>query len=258
MDLREIPEREFARHPWETARLRFFSGLLRSQQLLDSPVSVLDGGSGDAFFAGELAAALPAGSHITCFDINYTDTFLAGAATRDGRIRFTRDQPRKTFDLLLLLDVLEHVPDDRGFLSGLVERNVRRGGHALMSVPAHMNLFTRHDVRLGHYRRYDAAKLRRLAVDSGLQPVVNGGLFHSLLLPRALQKLGELARNVNTVPEPELSLAGDTALASWKGNPVTTGLLTTAMRVDNAVSGIAARVGLGLPGLSTWMLARKT
>ena len=256
MDLIELPGQPFPRHPWELARARFFCDVVLDGNL--SVKRVLDVGSGDGFLARQLLRRLRGHSRVVCFDVNYSDAFLTNPpGPFDPQLTFTATRPEGTFDLLLLLDVAEHVPDDRSFLSDLVTRNLSHGGHLLISVPAHMALFTRHDLRLRHYRRYTPESLRSLVVASGLAPLRSGGLFHSLVLPRGAQKLAEIARGIRSRPDLDSALSGESDAASWTAGRVPTALMNGALRVDNAVSKAAARLGVNLPGLSTWMLAGK-
>ena len=64
-------------------------------------------------------------------------------------------------DLFLLMDVLEHVADDRAMFARLVEA-ARPGAHFVLTVPADMALWSEHDQSFGHYRRYDGPTLQRV------------------------------------------------------------------------------------------------
>lgn len=64
------------------------------------------------------------------------------------------------FDLVLMLDVLEHFDDDVAVLNG-VRPLLRPGGAILVSVPAFQALFSAHDEVLQHRRRYSMSMLRR-------------------------------------------------------------------------------------------------
>ncbi len=258
MDLSEIPAGSFARHPWEVARARFFGAQLRALVTDGRPLSVLDVGAGDGFLAEHVSGRLPAGSPMVCFDPLYTDAFMHVArATRGARCTFTRERPADRFDALMLLDVLEHVEADRALLTDLVEHSLVRGGHALLSVPAHSALFTRHDISLGHYRRYSSDRLRTLARDAGLEVVRSNGLFHSLLPLRMLQKAGEWMQGQRSVPAVNGPATGDTALSKWRGGGGATALVAGLLRADTALSDSAASLGVTLPGLSVWVVARK-
>jgi SAM-dependent methyltransferase len=81
--------------------------------------------------------------------------FVCGRAPRDlGEIM--RDAR-----VVMLMDVLEHVPDDFAMLSEILAAS-RPGTHVLITVPANVSLWSEHDESHGHYRRYDADRLRRL------------------------------------------------------------------------------------------------
>src|SRR6185503_20419216 len=64
-------------------------------------------------------------------------------------------------DVLVMHDVLEHIEDDRTAVD-IVRDLLRPGGLAIISVPAYQWLFGRHDVELGHYRRYTRGRLTAL------------------------------------------------------------------------------------------------
>jgi SAM-dependent methyltransferase len=69
------------------------------------------------------------------------------------------------FDTLLYIDVLEHIPDDRGELSRAA-RCLRPGGHVLALSPAHQWLYTPFDRAIGHCRRYRKKTLAALTPES--------------------------------------------------------------------------------------------
>lgn len=265
MDLREMPGLPARRHPWEVARARFFCKLLVDEGVLSGASRVLDVGAGDGYVARELAAALPPGAEVVCVDDHYSEEHLQALKQETGGgscVHFTRDVPERHFDLILLLDVIEHVPDDNALLAGLVRNSLQPGGAVLVSVPAWQALYTRHDLFLGHYRRYHPADLRRLLARVGVRRSRGGGLFHGLLLPRAAAKLSEVARGSRPSPGIEgrgddNAGAGEMGVGGWNHGRALTAAVTAALAADNALSDLAARAGLDLPGLSTWALCRK-
>jgi hypothetical protein len=256
MDLHELPDRPFQRHPWEVARARFFCSVLAGQGAPGRPLRIMDVGAGDGYLAQQLLGGLPAGSEIVCFDLHYTDQQLArlGAAG----VSFTRTQPEGKFDLILLLDVIEHVADDHELLVRSAGA-LAEGGAILISVPAWGALYTKHDLFLGHHRRYRPGQLRAVIAEAGLRVEAGGGLFHSLLAVRAAEKLAELGRGMRTRPVPAEFGGGDEAgVGEWKGGAALTRVIGTLLALDNRASAATARLGLDIPGLSTWALCRKS
>ena len=67
-------------------------------------------------------------------------------------------------DVLVMHDVLEHIADDAVAVAAVNEL-LKPGGLAVISVPAYQWLFGRHDVELGHYRRYTRGRLTALFDD---------------------------------------------------------------------------------------------
>jgi len=244
VDLTEVPDVVVRRHPWELARLDFFRRRAQALGLAVRPIRVLDVGSGDAWLATTLLSALHPDSVLTCWDSGYTAAHLADLTARFGpRCQFVVTRPDDRFDLVLLLDVLEHIDDDLGFLRETVTRNLVAGAHALVSVPAWQTLFGDHDVRLHHFRRYQPDQARRLLEDSGLTLLASGGLFHGLLLPRVIERLSARV-GVRRTPPP--------TIGEWRAGPVVSAAVETVLKWDGRLSALMAKGRLALPGLSWW------
>lgn len=237
------------RHPWELARFDFFHRVLGGDALRLAPLSVLDIGAGDGWFSESLGRHLGEGSRIVCWDANYADDHLQpfDGQSIDG-LSFTRDAPEGTFDTILLLDVLEHIEDDHGFLSIAVANHVEPGTRILISVPAGPSVYSRHDAHFGHFRRYTPSAARALIDGAGLDIVQAGGLFHGLLPARAIMTMLERRRNNH---EEIVGLGG------WTHGPLVTGTVTGILRLEGAMSRIFASVGIDVPGLSWWALCEK-
>lgn len=73
------------------------------------------------------------------------------------------------FDTLLYINVLEHIPGDRGELARAA-LHLRPGGHVLVLSPAHSWLYTPFDQAIGHCRRYTKRTLAGLTPE-GLELV---------------------------------------------------------------------------------------
>lgn len=230
------------RHPWEEARARFFLELLVSAHALSATTRVLDVGAGDAFFARRLLERVP-GAEVTAWDVAYTDDEVAAPAPVG--LRRTQTGPQGTWDLVLLLDVLEHVNDDARMLEE-VRGLLAPAGRVLVSVPAWPGLFSIHDSRLHHRRRYHPLEAQALIERAGFVVVERGGLFHSLVIPRALGAV--VSSRIGR---------GSLAAAPLAVSPALRGLLALTLRADTLLSRAFARAQLAVPGLSWWALCAR-
>lgn len=93
-------------------------------------------------------------------------------------------KPETHYDLIALFDVLEHIEDDEATLKSLGAR-LSGDGRLFVTVPALPWLWSSHDVRHHHFRRYTRASLRNVAERAGLE-VESSFYFNGLLLPVAI------------------------------------------------------------------------
>jgi SAM-dependent methyltransferase len=257
MDLNEVPATPFQRHPWEVARARFFGKLVAEASPAGAPARVLDIGAGDGYLARTLLGGIPVGSRVACVDSNYTDAELQRfASPPTAGLSFSRARPPGRFDVILLLDVIEHIADDRAFLDELLAGSLDPSGLVVVSVPAWDLLYGQHDLALKHFRRYQPAQCRALLQAAGLEIVHDGGLFHSLLLPRVLQRIAEAAGGALRVGRGGRS-DRPANLGEWRGGQLLSSLVTLALEADTRLSTRLARAGHEIPGLSYFALCRK-
>ena len=166
MDLKEedILGADIGRHWYyrsKAAALRRAVGGLRPRRLLDI-------GAGSGFFSRHLLAETAAESAL-CVDIGYTrecDDSVAGKP-----VLYRRDTGPTDCDLVLMMDVLEHVDDDRGLLRHYAGK-VPAGAHFLVTVPAFRFLWSGHDVFLEHKRRYRLGEIEAAMREAGLEPLI--------------------------------------------------------------------------------------
>ena len=92
------------------------------------------------------------------------------------------------FDLVLALDVLEHLTDDSAALKEM-GRVTRPGGIILVSVPAYRRLYSYWDEMLGHFRRYTAGEMRALLSEAGYRVLRCGYYFSYILAPAVAVRL---------------------------------------------------------------------
>ena len=90
---------------------------------------------------------------------------------------------RGAYDLVAVLDVVEHIEDDVAALKAMAEC-LKPGGKILITVPAHQWLWSAHDTVNHHHRRYSKASLAKAIGAAGLTSR-KLGYFNSLLFPLA-------------------------------------------------------------------------
>lgn len=151
-------------------------------RLLDAvnPSMVLDVGAGSGFFSRHILAHSPAREAV-CVDTSYTCD--SGSTEGSKPIHFMRSTGSTEADLVLLMDVLEHVDNDVELLKEYVDK-VPSGSQFLISVPAFQCLWSGHDDFLEHKRRYTLHQLEQVSIESGLR-VKLGSYYFGLVLPIA-------------------------------------------------------------------------
>jgi len=89
-----------------------------------------------------------------------------------------------SYDLVAVLDVVEHIDDDVGALKAMA-RVLKPGGKILITVPAHQWMWSAHDVVNHHKRRYSKGTLLAALEKAGLK-WRKLRWFNSLLFPVAV------------------------------------------------------------------------
>jgi SAM-dependent methyltransferase len=87
----------------------------------------------------------------------------------------------RDFDTVVMLDVLEHLDDDRAMLQRL-HHAMRPGGRILLKVPAFAWLHGSLDDAVGHRRRYDRRTLERVLEQAGFS-AARTWYFNALAIP---------------------------------------------------------------------------
>lgn len=130
-----------------------------------------------------------------------------GLEVREGRLPDSIPCADQSFDVVTLLDVLEHVADDERALA-TIARILERDGCLIVTVPANPHLWSRHDIANEHHRRYTKAELASKLARAGFA-VKRISYYNTLLyLPiaafRLLSRLNPGATHADTgrVPGP--------------------------------------------------------
>lgn len=173
-----------ATHWWFVGRRAVIDVLLDG---IDLPASgqILEAGCG----TGGNLASLARRGQIAAFEPHIDALAFARAKHPEIEIReaaLPHPLPYEpgSFDLVVALDVLEHVDNDVDAAQALVGL-VRPGGWLLVTVPAHQALWGSHDRRLHHMRRYSRRQVLSLFASPELE-LVRFTPFNLILAPIAV------------------------------------------------------------------------
>ena len=155
------------RHWWFAARRRILRALV-DEIAGDRRLRIVDIGCSTGGNAGSLADA----HDVRGFDASEAAIRIARAKFPKARFDLATDlvpvrDAVRAADLVLLMDVLEHVEDDFHLVSSIAAE-LRPDAHILVTVPADPELWGGHDVASHHWRRYTESRLVRVWRDMPL------------------------------------------------------------------------------------------
>ena len=174
-----------------------------------------------------------------CVDPGYDSEYDGTEAGRP--IAFRREVMQSDSDLVLMMDVLEHVPDDEALVR-LYRAKVAPGTVFVVTVPAFQFLWSGHDVFLEHYRRYTLRGIEAVLDRAGL--VVERGCYvFGMLFPLvAAMRLGQRllpqrpARSAMGDPSPPVSAVLKAIMAAER-----------SFLLRNRIAGVTAMVRARVP-----------
>lgn len=170
------------RHWWFIGRRRIVKSILDRFFKENRSSRILEIGCG----TGGNLALLSSYGQLTAVELN--DDAIASATQRNvcPVLKGCLPEPLPitgNFDLICMLDVLEHIDKDTDSLAK-VTTHMQSDGLLLITVPAYMFLWSSHDDIHHHKRRYTKSQLEKLIGNSGLK-VVYSTYFNTLLFPLA-------------------------------------------------------------------------
>lgn len=161
-------------HWYYVAKCRAIESLIGARKI----ERILDVGAGSGVISRKLIADGVARQAI-CVDPNYEDDWVG--ARRSDRIQFRKSVEEVDADLVLMIDVIEHVDDDRGLIAEYAAK-APSGARFVISVPAFDFLWSSHDEFLEHRRRYTLERLKGVVASAGLD-VVDARYFFGAIFP---------------------------------------------------------------------------
>jgi SAM-dependent methyltransferase len=245
-----------ASHWWFWGK-RLLMRRLLGERLSRGSVRILDIGCG----AGANALELSAYGDVTASDRSLDA--LAFVRARGLTSVVAAEAPNLpfgdgSFDIVTAYDVVEHVEDDRTFVTELA-RVLAPGGALAVHVPAWPFLWSRHDEVLEHKRRYTKRGLRELMLSSGLHLESLGWTNFSIFAPTAALRVARRlsgaedgGADLGIVPAPVNTLLRgiyrvEAGLAATTGLPIGVSLAAIATRAS-AENPMPASAGNRMPG----------
>jgi len=194
-------------HAWFAGRTRAilkYLDLEMGPKPANQPRLVLDLGSG----AGNMAHHLAQYGQVIGVDSNLRPLAVAEQRALDVAQSSGVELPfaAKTFDLVALLDTVEHVPDELGIFQECA-RVLKPGGKLIVTVPAFMWLWSYNDEINAHQRRYTASELQQKLEISGLR--VRRLSYNNFFLFPAIAALRLLRPYKPELASPHLTEAAD-------------------------------------------------
>src|SRR3569623_663386 len=156
-----------ATHWWYRARRDILARLIQRSVPLPAEARILEVGCG----TGHNLPMLQRFGRVDATEIDGFARVIAskrlGHAVVDAALPELKGVPERSYDLVAILDVLEHVDEDRAALVSMANE-LAPGGRILLTVPAHPWMWSAHDDVNHHKRRYTKRSFRAVVAEARL------------------------------------------------------------------------------------------
>ena len=171
-------------HWWYRARRDILASYLARYGELPTDARILEIGCG----TGHNLPMLATFGRVDAIEIDPAARAIAGERlgkpVGDAPLPALPGVERGAYDLVAVLDVVEHIEADVAALAAM-RSLLRPGGKILIAVPAHQWMWSAHDTVNHHHRRYSPKTLKAAIAAAGLEPHKLGWM-NSLLFPAAV------------------------------------------------------------------------
>ena len=207
-------------HWWFTARRRILDGVIERIVRPPKDARILELGAG----TGHNLAMLSRFGRVEASELDPIARQLAserlGRPVVEAALPDLSMFPADSYDLVALLDVLEHVSDDKGSLHAIYQL-LKPGGALILTVPINPWMWSAHDVAHHHHRRYRKKEIRKLAEDAGfsidLISPFNSLLFPPIAAVRLVGKLTGKDDSDDALPSPLINRTLDSVFGLERG-----------------------------------------
>ena len=176
-------------HWWFQARKKILTKLTEKYYKYQPEAKVLDIGCGTGATLEQLKGLGEVwGIEKDKLAVDYCRQKLPKANITQGI--FPEEVPAEKFDLVTILDVLEHIADDEKALQKASEI-LKPAGVLIVTVPAYKFIWSSHDQVNQHYRRYTLIELKQKLKKTGLR-IKKISYFNTILfLPIVIGKVAK-------------------------------------------------------------------
>lgn len=186
-------------HWWYKARRKIIASLISREIHLRPDATIVEIGCG----TGSNLSFLSRFGRLTGIEPDEVARTFAKARSQvpviEGRLPDGLPINDQSAEMIVMLDVLEHIDDDLGALRAIGQK-LKPGGRLLLTVPALPSLWSAHDLEHHHKRRYTDQTLRAVLIESGLE-LERISYFNTLLLPLIAAVRGIKSLTGNSTPD---------------------------------------------------------
>jgi SAM-dependent methyltransferase len=179
-------------HWWFVGRRKIISDIFDKYGIKSENAKILDFGCNHGFFAGILQKQ---GFNVSGIDVSPEAIFdgrEAGVKNLHTVLANLSDFPEEKFNVILCLDVLEHIENDKIAFEKM-KKALLPGGLIIITVPAFQFLWGVQDEASNHFRRYNKKTFKELLRKDDLQNLrfsyFNFILFPAIAFVRILAKI---------------------------------------------------------------------
>jgi len=165
---------------WNKGRRKILCDLIYEQISNTKNLEILDVGCG----SGGTSTAFRQFGNVTGIDFSSLALKFAKNKGLANVVRSTSTSipfRSEKFDIITVLDVIEHIKDDKSVLKE-IWRLLKPNGIIILTVPAFQFLWSEHDVASMHERRYNSANITKILKESQFK-IIKLSYFVSFLFP---------------------------------------------------------------------------
>jgi SAM-dependent methyltransferase len=223
-------------HPWKLSRGKCVLNNLKHKTLYN----IADIGVNDMYYTKKAKTFVD--GNVYAVDIFFPENGMV----KDGIycINSIEKLPDNELDGIIMMDVLEHIENDKTFFN-IVVNKLKGNGTLLITVPAWQFLFSVHDTKSQHYRRYNRKQLLKLLEHKDISVEKSHYFYTSLFFARLLFIFRKDKFGGNDI--------------GWKYSEkhIITKAVKLVLDIDFWINKILDKIGIHLPGLSLMAVCRK-